>query len=129
MTIMNRLKLLILSLFLLTACANEEIPEGVLDQQKMVNVLTDMTVIDGYMSTLMYTDTLRTSGKNYYATVYKNHNISKAAFDKSLKYYSMQPALLDSMYTKVTKKLEAKEKTLNKIQMQEQIKTFQKAPK
>ena len=119
---MKRLQLFIIPLLLLTACQKNKLTEGVLDEQRMINVLADLSVIDGYMSSLMYTDTLRIEGRSYYATVYKNHNISKAVFDKSLKYYSNQPVLLDSMYSKVTRKLEAKERYLNKIQMKEQFK-------
>ena len=119
---MKRLQLFIIPLLLLTACQKNKLPEGVLDEQRMINVLADLSVIDGYMSSLMYTDTLRIEGRSYYATVYKNHNISREIFDKSLKYYSNQPVLLDSMYSKVTRKLEAKERYLNKIQMKEQFK-------
>ena len=119
---MKRLYFLLLTLLILTSCNQSKLPEGVLDEQRMINVLADLSVIDGYMSSLMYTDTLRIEGRSYYATVYKNHNISKAVFDKSLKYYSNQPVLLDSMYSKVTRKLEAKERYLNKIQMNEQFK-------
>ena len=126
---MRRLQLLFLILIFIAACNNKALPEGVLDEQRMVNVLTDLTLIDGFMSTLLYTDTLRVQGKNYYATVYKKHNISKAVFDKSLKYYSSQPVLLDSMYSRVTRKLEAKEKRLLKIQEQEQKKKQQKLSK
>ena len=119
---MKRLQLFIIPLLLLTACQKNKLPEGVLDEQRMINVLADISVVDGYMSTLMYTDTLRIEGRSYYATVYKNHNISREIFDKSLKYYSNQPVLLDSMYSKVTRKLEAKERFLDKIQMKEQFK-------
>ena len=119
---MKRLQLFIIPLLLLTACQKNKLPEGVLDEQRMINVLADISVVDGYMSTLMYTDTLRIEGRSYYATVYKNHNISREVFDKSLKYYSNQPVLLDSMYSKVTRKLEAKERFLNKVQMKEQFK-------
>ena len=119
---MKRLYFLLLPLLILTSCNQSKLPEGVLDEQRMINVLADLSVIDGYMSSLMYTDTLRIEGRSYYATVYKNHNISKEVFDKSLKYYSNQPVLLDSMYSKVTRKLEAKERYLNKIQMNEQFK-------
>lgn len=97
-------------------------PQGILDEKQMVNVLADLSVIDGYMSTLLYTDSLRMQGKNYYSTVYKNHNTSKAVFDKSMRYYSTKPALLDSMYSEVNRKLEAKEKRLNKIYELEQRK-------
>ena len=117
-----KLQLLLISFCLLASCTNKKLPEGVLDERQMVNVLADLSVIDGYMASLMYTDSLRIKGKNYYATVYKNHNTTKAAFDKSMKYYSTQPVLLDSMYSKVNKKLEAKEKRLNKIYELEQRK-------
>ena len=119
---MKQLQIFFLTFLLLTSCDSNKLPEGVLDEQKMVNVIADLTVIDGYMSSLMYTDTLRVEGKNFYATVYKNHNISKKVFDKSMKYYSAQPILLDSMYSKVNRKLEAKERVLNKIQAKEQFK-------
>ncbi len=118
---MKPIQILFLSLFFLAAC-NKRPPEGVLDEQKMVNVLADLTIIDGYMSTMTYSDTLRIGGRNYYATVYKNHNISKVVFDKSMKYYSAQPVLLDSMYSKVAKKLEIKENRYHNIQGQEQKK-------
>lgn len=119
---MKQLKKFLLTIFILTACQKNQPPDGVLDEQRMVSVLADLTVIDGYMSTLMYTDSLRISGKNFYATVYKHHNISKETFENSMKYYSSQPVLLDSMYSRVARKLEAKEKVLNKIQMKEQFK-------
>lgn len=119
---MKKLQIFILTLFLLTACQKNKLPEGVLDEQRMINVLADLSVIDGYMSSVMYTDTLKIEERSYYATVYKNHNISKEIFDTSLKYYSNQPVLLDSMYSKVTRNLEAKERFLNKIQTKEQLK-------
>lgn len=117
-----KLQLLLISFFLLTSCRRHVPPQGILDEKQMVNVLADLSVIDGYMSTLLYTDSLRMQGKNYYSTVYKNHNTSKAVFDKSMRYYSTKPALLDSMYSEVNRKLEAKEKRLNKIYELEQRK-------
>ncbi|SKB33618.1 DUF4296 domain-containing protein [Daejeonella lutea] len=119
---MKHIFILLLSIFMLTACRRHAAPEGILEEKQMVEVLTDLSVVDGYMATLLYSDTLRIQGKNYYATVYKNHNTSKAVFDKSMKYYSLQPVLLDSMYSKVSKRLEAKEKRLNKIYELEQRK-------
>ncbi len=106
----------------MTACNKHDLPKGVLEEKKMIGVLADLTVIDGYMATMMYTDTIRRNGKNFYATVYKKHNISKAAFDSSMKYYSRQPVLLDSIYSKVDSILLVKEQRLMKIQEQEQKK-------
>ncbi len=119
---MKRLHLLFLILLFFVACNNKALPKGVLEEKKMVEVLADLYVIDGYMSSLMYTDSLRIAGKNYYATVYRNHNISKATFDTSMKYYSLQPVLLDSMYSKVDSILQAKEKRILKKLEQKQKK-------
>ncbi len=81
----------------------------------MVELLTDLTIVDGYMSTLLYTDSTRIENKNYYATVYKKHSTTKAEFERSLKHYSAQPALLDTIYSQVNRKLDAKEARLTKI--------------
>lgn len=118
---MKFFRFIILSFFL-SGCNNDTPPKDIIEEQKMVRVLADLHTIDGYISTLMYTDTLRVAGKNYYATVYKKHNISKSTFEKSLKYYSMQPVLLDSMYSKVEIILKKKEEQLNKIQQVKQKK-------
>lgn len=111
---MKQLSVFLLILILLTGCNKNDLPKGVLEEKKMISVLADLYVIDGYMSTLAYTDSIRMAGKNYYATVYKTHNINKSTFDTSLKYYSKQPVLLDSMYSKVDSILKKKEKVLLK---------------
>ena len=114
-SLMKFFKLFILSIFL-SGCNTDSPPNDIIEEQKMIGVLADLHTIDGYMSTLMYSDSLRVAGKNYYATVYKKHKISKSRFEESLKYYSMQPELLDSMYSKVQIILNKKEERLNKIQ-------------
>lgn len=88
----------------------------------MVKIMADLHTIDGYMASLMSTDTLRIAGKNYYAAVYKNHKISKSVFEKSLKYYSMQPVVLDSMYSRVDNILRWRGENLAKIQEAKQKK-------
>ena len=79
--------------------------------------MADLHIMDGYMATMIYSDSLRVESKNYYATIYKNHNTSQALYDKSLKYYSMQPALLDTMYTRVEAILAEKEHKIHNVQI------------
>ncbi len=113
---MKGIKLFLLSVIFLIGCDQEKPPAGIIGEQKMVRVLADLHIMDGYISTLSYSDTVRITGKNYYATIYKKHNINKAAFEKSLKYYTRQPALLDSMYSQVEIILLKQEVKLIKIQ-------------
>ena len=116
-------KLFILWLLFITACNQNDKPKDIIEQQKMINIIADLHVMDGYMSTLMYLDTFRVAGKNYYTAIYKNHNTTQVLYDKSLKYYSMNPVLLDSMYSQVEKVLQRKEKRLLKIQDKNMKKT------
>jgi len=108
-------------LLILPAC-KQRLPDGVMDEQKMVRVLADLHTIDGYMSTLRFSDTVRTSGTGFYNTVYKHHNISRSVFEKSLEYYSKNPALLDSLYGQAEDILKAREARLYKIEEEEQRK-------
>ena len=116
---MKGLKLFILSLLFVSSCKLNDTPEDIIEQQKMVRIMADLHVMDGYMASLVYTDTLRVSGKNFYATVYNSHNTTKALYEKSLKYYSMDPVLLDSMYSRVEKLLTEKERRINKAKLKE----------
>jgi hypothetical protein len=115
----------LLGLIFLAACTRKDLPKGILEEEKMIGILADLSVIDGYMATMMYTDTIRRNGKNFYATVYKKHNINKQIFDSSLKYYSKQPVLLDSMYSEVDSILKYKEAQLTKRNEEEQKKLTQ----
>lgn len=110
-------KIFLFALFFLSimsSCSEKKKPAHILDEQKMVNIMTDLHIIDGYMSSLMYNDSTRTKGKNFYASVYDKHKITRAEYERSLKYYSMNPVLLDSMYSKVERILTAKEQKMNK---------------
>ncbi len=101
-------------LLVITACSENNKPANILEEQKMVSIMTDLHIMDGYMSSLMYNDSVRIKGKNFYATIYDKHKVTPAEYEKSLKYYSMNPVLLDSMYSKVELILAAKEHKLNK---------------
>jgi hypothetical protein len=104
----------ILCLLFLVSCSDKNHPKDLIEEQKMINIMSELHIVDGYMSSLTYTDSIRINGKNFYNTVYKNNGISKSQYENSLKFYSMDPVKLDSMYSDVQKILAAKEKTINK---------------
>ncbi len=93
-------------------------PKDIIDQKKMILIMADLHTMDGYMSTIIYNDTIRKNSKNLYATIYKTHNTTPALYEKSLKYYSMKPALLDTMYNKVQAILDEKEHKLNRADIE-----------
>lgn len=111
---MKRFYLIILCCFFLSSCMDKKLPKDLIEEQKMIHIMSELHIIDGYMSSLTYTDSIRINGKNFYNTVYKNNGITKTQYENSLKHYSMDPVKLDSMYSDVQKILTAKEKKLNK---------------
>lgn len=109
---MKEFKLLILGFLFLTACSREKVPADILNQQQMIKLMADLHTMDGYMSSMLYTDSIRRKSKNLYATIYSNHNTTEKLYDKSLRYYSMKPVLLDSMYSRVESILTEKERKI-----------------
>ncbi len=106
---MKRSILLFLGIIFLIACNPDDRPAGIIEHQKMVAVLTDMHLVDNYIQNVPRNDTLRQNASVYRNAVYKKHQTNKTEFDKSLKYYSGRPKLLDSMYSQVLTALEKKE--------------------
>lgn len=96
-----------------------------MDEKKMVELMTDIHLVDGFVSTVMYNDTLKINKKDYYQSVYRKHKTSEAVYLKSLKYYSKDPQLLDTLYDRVDKKLTEKENKLNQANQPAQLPTVQ----
>jgi len=106
--------LFILCLLFLGSCKDGNLPKDLIEEQKMIQIMSELHIIDGYMSSLSYTDSIRINGKNFYNTVYKNNGITKTQYEKSLKHYSMDPVKLDSMYSDVIELISYKEEMFNK---------------
>ena len=109
---MKRLLALFLGLIFLASCERKEKPEGLIERQKMVTVLTDVHMVSGYSATVMDIDTMKQELANYMDMVYKKHQIDSVKFKKSLQYYSREPKMLNEMYDEVLRNLEAKEKDI-----------------
>ena len=110
---MKAFYLVVLCSLFLFSCKDDNLPKDLIEEQKMIHIMADLHIIDAYMSSFSYSDSVRINGKNYYNTVYKNNGITKTQYENSLKHYSMDPVKLDSMYSDVQKLLTAKEKILN----------------
>jgi hypothetical protein len=105
------MKRLILGFFLLifvTACKRSQVPKGIIENGKMILVLTDVHLVDSYVSSAAYDSTTQPVA-NYYKVVYQKHKIDSAQLKRSLRYYSRDPELLDTMYHQVLKRLETME--------------------
>ena len=96
-------------LFLLVACSGKnDVPAGVLERNKMEDVIWDMIQADQYYREYLLRDSV---GKDMqqvryklYEDVFKIHKISKATFDKSYDYYSNRPKLMKEVFDSLSAK-------------------------
>jgi hypothetical protein len=111
-----------LILFFFLAC-KERTPKGIIQKDKMVNVIMDIHLVDGYANS-MITDSARIKTPALYQSVYKKYQTDSVQVNKSLEYYSKNPAQLTEMYNRVVKKLEnlqkAEQKKINDKSKKEQ---------
>jgi len=103
-------------LLLLFACDRTNTPPGVIKPGPMTNLLTELHIVDGAMYNLMQTqDTLYKYGTGRYLALFKKFHTDSIQFKKSLKYYSNNPELLETIYEQVVVNLKDKSDSLTKL--------------
>ncbi|MBB5394500.1 DUF4296 domain-containing protein [Mucilaginibacter sp. AK015] len=99
----------------LTACQSNQLPEGVMKEQQMISLLTDIHLTDGEIYMVpQIPDSMYKYASAKFNNVFKKHHTTDAAFKKSLKYYTTQPEQLQDMYNKIDAILKAKLDSTNK---------------
>ena len=121
---MKRLSVIILFFLLATACGRKEngfMPERLLTEQEMVDVLTDVQIIEAdinYQKTQEREqneeDSIKIAPKDYvkmsreyYDQLFKHYDITDSILLQNIRYYSDQPEVLerimDSVLNRFTK--------------------------
>ena len=104
------------ALLFLFACKWDNTPKGILQPDKMVNLLTAVHIVDGSIYNIdPRPDSLYIKGKGRYLAVFKRFHTDSVQFDRSLKYYTFHPDQMETMYEKVVKNLQDKSDSINKI--------------
>ena len=84
---------------------DEAIPETVLTEEQLVNVLTDAYLAEGASGINVKSATGEKFDSTYLFNPLKDNHIEKAKFDSSMAYYTRHPKKLKIIYTKVLDKL------------------------
>ena len=129
---MKKLSIIILLFLLVTACDRKEksfMPERLLTEQEMIDVLTDVQIIEAdinYQKTqehepnpndtikIIPKDYVKISG-NYYSQLFEHYGITDSIFEQNLKYYTERPAELEKIMDSVMQRL-TKEQTISSTQ-------------
>ena len=102
--------LILLSLLLLTAtaCHRDQRPADVLAADTMVNVLTDLYLIEGYyaVESQYRFDTASPEVIGAVDEVLKTHHVTRESMEKSFDYYSQHPDEYEAIQKEVATRIE-----------------------
>jgi hypothetical protein len=97
-------------LMVLAGCGKGSLPDGVISEAGLVNVLVDIHLAESAAAhSRVGADSSRVILGNLFATVFSKHGISRQQLDASLAYYKKDPPVLDRIYEKVIEELTALE--------------------
>ena len=103
-------------LIFLVACKSTGTPNGIIKQDQMTDLLTDIHIVDGSLyNVLQVPDTLYKYGNGKYMGVFKKYHTDSVRFKKSFKYYAANPDKLEAIYEQISKNLKQKSDSLTKL--------------
>ena len=124
---MKRFALIILLFVLVTACGGHKdkgfIPDRLLTEQEMIDLMTDVQIIEGditYQKTREreLSDSIKIKPKDYvklseeyYDQLFEHYGITDSIFKQNIRYYTEQPALLEKIMDSVVKRLTKEQST------------------
>ncbi|KIO78171.1 hypothetical protein TH53_05200 [Pedobacter lusitanus] len=107
------------------------IPSNIIQPERMEEVLYDIHITDGYISTIPAPDSAKNISAAYYKGIYKRFDIDSSLYARSMNYYYDHPEVLNVMYEKITaklKKVKEKEDKINAKRLKK-IEAIRKAKK
>lgn len=108
--------LLILIPFLLFGCKKgEEIPEHIMTQEAMSNILMDIHIAHAKVQTLkgINQDSAKILFRYYELDLFQKHNVAESIYYQSYNYYLDHPDLMLEVYTSLVDSLSLKESLKN----------------
>lgn len=99
--------IIILVTLVLVACSNKpKVPDYVIPQEEMVNIVVDIHLLDGIMTVNRIRKSLvNKDSVNYYNQIFEKYNITQEDFDTSLYFYSHNINEYNDIYEQVLNKL------------------------
>ncbi|MFN0031392.1 MAG: DUF4296 domain-containing protein [Flavobacteriales bacterium] len=112
---MNKLFKYAICFMLFFACSDAQVqaPANLIEQNKFVEVLVDVRLLEGsYSAKVQRPDTIRSKMTGYYQTLFDKHGISKEQFVSSYNYYLQRNAEMIGMEDSVMMRLQSMSKSL-----------------
>ncbi len=120
---------ILFSLFLLVlaACHRDSVPDSLIGEEKMIPLLIDIHLADGYLSVgPQVPDSLSYRANGLYAAIFKKYQVDSGKFKKSFQYYSVHLEQMNNIYKAVSDRLKAKQDSITKRNAAEEVKLSKK---
>lgn len=101
-------------LMLIVASCGQQVPNGIIAQQKMADVLIDVHLADAHMSNLPL-DSGRKVLASFYQGIFEKYRIDSASLVNSIQYYAEKPYLYSKIYDQVESRINAMNETEQKL--------------
>ena len=107
---------------LVTACGHKDkgfMPERLLTEEEMIDVMTDMQIIEAqinYQKTLDTEEGTKTTDykamtQSYYDQFFEHYGITDSIFSQNIRYYTEQPEVLQRIMDSVVQRLTREQST------------------
>lgn len=96
----------ILFFLILFSCKQEEtIPDYVISEQEMVNVLVDVELTQAEIKFSLSSEELKMDYNKKFEKVFDKHKLTQETFNKNLEYYCRNPLVMKDLYDQVIVRL------------------------
>jgi len=87
--------------------SEENKPAGLISEEKMADVLTDIRLLEGaYAGDFQRVDTSEYAIGAYYEQLFAKHQLNRSSFMDSYTYYAQHPEMMLRVETEVSRKLD-----------------------
>lgn len=121
---MKRLSFIVLLFVLVTACGHKDkgfVPERLLTEQEMIDVMTDVQIIEADINfqknqererdpndtTAVVTKDYIKITRSYYQQMFEHYGINDSIFTQNMRYYTERPEVLERIMDSVLQRLTA----------------------
>ena len=101
-----------ISFFLILSCAKSK-PKDIISERKMTEVLTKVSIVDGYLNTLPSDSAMKVMPVMY-EKIFAEFGLDSNKFVRNLDYYFADPNLTDKLYLNVGNKLQEYDRKINR---------------
>ena len=113
-----KIKLIIFTFFLFSCSFSEKKEnQNIINASKFGKIIKELHLAEASYEIINKTPKKNSTKKleQQYGTIFNKHNISAEEFNKSLKFYSSRPDLLEKIYTEIITELKKEKTNLNHL--------------